>query len=352
MRGNGRRLGEDAANIQGVVARPTPDAQLGRSFAEMMHETSPSAAVVDTQPPKVGAPESTALVERAIEGVLVDDDRMNVYSIGRCAYQPRIVINMERVKALAESIQSEGLANPILIRKLGTVRHEVIDGEKREVRYEVIAGERRLLAFRLLRRLEIPYRLLELSDRDAAVLALTDNEAREDLTDYERGKRYKALLDEGFVKNQTELAISVGKSGATISRCLAYFKLPNEIITMLDEQPDLLGTKVVADIVQYASDGYKDLSIDAVNKVKDGHLSQENALNWLKGEVRKLTSPRSAPLVRTINNKAGRSVADAKIEGRKVVLTCPKEVSPETLLALIERTLQDNNEDLRQPADA
>ncbi|WP_425953132.1 ParB/RepB/Spo0J family partition protein [Ralstonia pseudosolanacearum] len=254
-------------------------------------------------------------------------------------FQPRLIFVAEAIVALAATIQDAGLNNPIIVRP------------KANGRYELIAGERRLRAFQLNRETLIPAFVRQLSDEDAAILATTDNEAREDLSDYERGRSYKRLLDGGIVKSQMELARRVGRSMATISRCLAYFKLPAEVLEMLDANPLLIGVKVVADFVSFTEEGYKSLVIEAMGKISFNKLSQENALNWLKGEVRRLKNP-GAPIVPRHLKIAGTSVAGVKIDGRKLTLQCPKEVNPEHLLGAIEKALATLEMDALLPTDA
>lgn len=63
------------------------------------------------------------------------------------------------------------------------------------------------------------------------------------------------------MKNQMTLSRRVGRSMATISRCLAYFKLPQEILTLLEDDPAFIGTKHVADLAALADEGHKELVI-------------------------------------------------------------------------------------------
>ena len=243
-------------------------------------------------------------------------------------YQPRRVFDQEKLALLANTIEDNGgLNNAIVVRPLN-------DGN-----YELIAGERRFLAHELLRKHSIYALVRHLSDEEAAVLSVADNDAREDLTDFERGLSYKQLLDDKIVQNQTELSRRVGRSMPTISRCLAYFKLPQPVIKMLEDNPELIGNRVVADLVALSDLGHTDTVIAAAARINEGS-SQDSAINWAKSEVRKKDRPHTPVPPKHIAYKE-RTQLDARIDGRKVILTPPKGVNPEEVLAYLEQMLKD-----------
>ena len=243
-------------------------------------------------------------------------------------YQPRRVFDQEKLALLANTIEDNGgLNNAIVVRPLP-------DGN-----FELIAGERRFMAHELLRRNNIYALIRNLSDEEAAVLSVADNDAREDLTDFERGVSYKLLLDDKIVQNQTELSRRVGRSMATISRCLAYFKLPAPVIEMLEENPELIGNRVVADLVALSDQGHRETVIAAASRIRDGS-SQDSSINWAKSEVRKKANPHTPSPPKHIAYKE-RTQLDARIDGRKVILTPPKGVNPEDVLKYLEEMLKD-----------
>ncbi|HHM7517230.1 TPA: ParB/RepB/Spo0J family partition protein, partial [Pseudomonas aeruginosa] len=204
-------------------------------------------------------------------------------------------------------------------------------------RFELVGGERRWRAHEILQWDKIEAYVRELSDEDAAVLAVTDNESQEPLTDFERALSYKKLLDRKAVKNQMTLSRRVGRSMATISRCLAYFKLPQEILTLLEDDPAFIGTKHVADLAALADEGHKDLVVQAAQLVFDGKLSQEAAVAWIKASSRKSNDPPAKPPVPVKLFAKGRELADLKVRGQKITLECPRGVNPEEVLEIIKR---------------
>ena len=100
--------------------------------------------------------------------------------------QPRR--RFENLEALAESIREKGALQPLLVRRVGEA-------------YEVVAGERRLRAAAMAGLKEVPARVLELSDKEARLLALVENLQREDLNPYEETLGVLALLSEDLGKS-------------------------------------------------------------------------------------------------------------------------------------------------------
>lgn len=325
---------EGSSNIQGVpVPKVIPAANL-RPMSEVLSDLHLDEELESSKGPLDRAPVAGALHvhEPRLDDIILSGERLPgeakflpMVLIRRGKYQPRRKFDPEKLGLLANTIEDNGLNNAIIVRPLA-------DGS-----YELIAGERRFLAHELLRKDHIYSLIRNLSDAEAAVLSVTDNDAREDLTEFERGSIYKQLLDDKVVQSQTELSRRVGRSIATISRCLAYFKLPEGVISLLEEDPDLIGNKVVSELVALADKGHTETVLAAANRIKDG-ASQDSAINWAKGEIRRKTSPQAPVPPRQINYKE-RTQLDARIDGRKLILTPPKGIEPEEVLAYIEEML-------------
>ena len=105
--------------------------------------------------------------------------------------QPRK--RFENLEALAESIREKGVLQPLLVRPLG-------DG-----RYAIVAGERRYRAARMAGLSEVPVRVVELSEKEARLLALVENLQREDLNPYEETVGVLARLSEDLGKPVEEV---------------------------------------------------------------------------------------------------------------------------------------------------
>jgi ParB family chromosome partitioning protein len=333
-----RRLGQDGTQMGHSRVVPLVEADLSRSQEDILKElglldssqdspsssatlleaakSRPSGKTEDVKLP----PAFTSDAGNASLALLPID----IIDPGR--YQPRLHFDEESISLLASTIErGQGLTNPIIVRP--------VDGE----RYELIGGERRLRAHKLLGKSHIFALIRQYSDEEAAIMSCTDNDAREDLSDYERGRGYKQLLDSGMVKHQTQLSQRVGKSMSTISRCLAYFKLPAEVIAMLDQNPLLIGNKLVGDFVRFTDQGHAELVLEAVRKISKG-TSQEAALQWLKAEVTRTVHPKVPKPSVSLTLDNGMGSVNAQIDGHKLILTCPREISPEQLLSLLKNT--------------
>ena len=123
------------------------------------------------------------------------------------------------VKELAESIRSEGLLQPIVVRKV-------------KAGYELIAGERRLRAFKSLGQKSIPVRIIEASDASSAVLALIENLQRADLNPVEEALGVASLMRD-FNLTQEAVADRLGKPRASVANLVRLLQLDREILGYL-----------------------------------------------------------------------------------------------------------------------
>lgn len=130
-------------------------------------------------------------------------------------YQPRREIDPKQVEELAESIRSEGLLQPIVVRLKGN-------------KYELIAGERRLRAFKFLKREKVPARVIDASDASSATLALIENLQRENLNPIDEALGYASLVRD-FDLTQEAVAERVGKGRASVANALRLLSLGSEI---------------------------------------------------------------------------------------------------------------------------
>lgn len=127
-------------------------------------------------------------------------------------FQPRKVFEEEKIVELANTIRDHGLLQPIIVR------------EYQENQFEIIAGERRFRAVSLLQWEKIPAIVKEMTDTEAASLAVIENLQRESLTAIEEAKAYHELMELNKL-TQTELAKALGKSQSFVANKLRLLKL-------------------------------------------------------------------------------------------------------------------------------
>lgn len=137
-------------------------------------------------------------------------------------YQPRKVFDQVMLEELANSIKEFGVIQPINVRAIT------------ENSYELIAGERRLRAAKLAKLNTIPAIIVDVNDKDSAVLALIENLQRENLNYFEEAEGYSNLIED-YNLTQEEIAKQVGKTQSTIANKLRLLKLPEPVIKLLLE---------------------------------------------------------------------------------------------------------------------
>ena len=137
------------------------------------------------------------------------------------AMQPRVRFDEAKLEELAQSIRSNGVVQPLLVRRRGQ-------------RYELIAGERRWRAARLAGLREVPVVVREVPDEKVLELALIENIQRENLNPIEEAQAYKSLL-ETIGLTQESLAATVGRDRSYITNYLRLLRLPSDIQVLLQD---------------------------------------------------------------------------------------------------------------------
>ena len=137
-------------------------------------------------------------------------------------YQPRKTFDEKTLDELTESIKTNGLIQPIVVRKKGK-------------NYEIIAGERRYRACVNAGLTEVICNIMEKSDEESATLALVENIQRENLSAIEEAKAYKALLKETG-ETQEALATRMGKAQSTVANKIRLLELSPKIQTAVNEK--------------------------------------------------------------------------------------------------------------------
>ena len=130
-------------------------------------------------------------------------------------YQPRREINPDQLAELAESISSEGLLQPVVVRRNGE-------------RFQLVAGERRMRACTQIGLKMIPARVIDASDASSAVMSLIENLQREGLNPIEEALGFASLMRD-FDLTQESVAERVGKGRATVANALRLLQLGREI---------------------------------------------------------------------------------------------------------------------------
>ena len=135
--------------------------------------------------------------------------------------QPRQHFNDATLKGLVESIQEQGIIQPLIVR-----RRSEDDG------FELIAGERRWRAAQLAGLKELPVCVKEATPAEAFEMAIVENIQREDLNPIEEAQALRRLIEE-YGYTQVEVASRIGRDRSTVANSLRLLGLPDEVQAMV-----------------------------------------------------------------------------------------------------------------------
>ncbi len=135
--------------------------------------------------------------------------------------QPRKRFDHEATAGLAESMRAQGVIQPVVLRP------------RPEGGYELIAGERRWRAAREANLATLPALIRDAADRDALLLGLVENVAREELSPIEEARAYALLTDE-FGLSLGEICERVGRSKPAVSNRLRLLELSDDVLAMVE----------------------------------------------------------------------------------------------------------------------
>ena len=145
---------------------------------------------------------------------------LNVTQLQPGKYQPRSYMDDAALQTLADSIKTQGIMQPILVR-------EISDSQ-----YEIIAGERRWRASQLAGLTQVPVLVRDIPDESALAMALIENIQRENLNPLEEAQGIKRLIDE-FAMTHEKAAEAVGRSRVAVSNLLRLLSLCAPVQDML-----------------------------------------------------------------------------------------------------------------------
>jgi len=137
-------------------------------------------------------------------------------------YQPRKNLSAEQLADLADSIKSQGIIQPLIVRKV------------QPDKYEIIAGERRWRAAKQANVNEVPVIIRDIDDNTALAFALIENIQRENLNPIEEAMAFAKFRDE-FSMSHADIANTVGRSRATITNTLRLLSLNETTKELLAE---------------------------------------------------------------------------------------------------------------------
>ena len=205
-----------------------PASRLGRGLGSLISggtsSANESSALVASAPLAAESAKTDLIKSSSVSSDRSSDKDTELLEIGTHQivpnpYQPRKTIDPESIKELAASIESEGLLQPVVVRK-------ILDD------YQLIAGERRWRAHQFLKRDKILARVMTTTEISSASLSLIENLQREGLNPLEESMGYHSLVSE-FGLTQAKVAERVGKSRSYITNTMRFLQLEEELRNFL-----------------------------------------------------------------------------------------------------------------------
>ena len=261
----------------------------------------------------------------------IETYELSVDSIETNPYQPRTHYDSDALIELKESIQVQGIIQPITVRKIGTG-------------YQLISGERRLQASRLAGLSKIPAYIREATDQQMLEMGLIENIQRENLNPMEVALAYSRLLKECNIK-QDELGTRVGKDRTTVNNYLRLLNLPKVIQTGLAEKKLSMGhARALLGIENedlllstYQEILYKEFSVrkveDLVREINSG-LKVKKTINETSNKPSKIILEDLQVKLSQLFSKKVAVVADSKSKGEIKIPFGSKEELEEILAKL------------------
>jgi len=142
-------------------------------------------------------------------------------------HQPRRTLDEDALAELIESIRARGIIQPLVVRPVAD------DPET----LEIVVGERRLIAAGRAGLSTVPCIVRKLDDREAFILSVAENVARDDLNPIDEAAAYRRMLDDHFAANQGEIAALVGVHRTRVNHKLRLLNLDPRIQEHLSTQP-------------------------------------------------------------------------------------------------------------------
>jgi ParB family transcriptional regulator, chromosome partitioning protein len=243
----------------------------------------------------------TELIKRRDKRININEIPISEIEVN--PFQPRTDFDKASLEELASSIKTQGIIQPITVRKL------------RDGKYQLITGERRLQASKMAKLTALPAFVRTANDQQMLEMAIIENIQREDLNAIEIALSYKRLMAECDL-TQEEMADRVSKNRTTVTNYLRLLKLPPDIQAAIRDKKISMGhARAIINIenVEIQLEIFKRIIRDGLSVRK----VEELAKLLIDGKMSKPTSSKKSqdPAIYTLQNKLSSHF------GTKVALT-------------------------------
>jgi ParB family transcriptional regulator, chromosome partitioning protein len=237
--------------------------------------------------------------------------------------QPRKRFDHEATAGLAESIRTQGIIQPVVLRP------------RPAGGFELIAGERRWRAAREANLSTLPALIRDAADRDALLLGLVENVAREELSPIEEARAYAILADE-FELSLGEIAERVGGSKPAVSNRLRLLELPDDILALV-ERGELTEGHARAVLAVPDNEGRRRLARKIVRQGLSVRAAEREARWSGAATKRRRRAPADPQLAERVRGATERLTGfSARVTSRGLEIPVESEVQLEELAEVLE----------------
>jgi ParB family transcriptional regulator, chromosome partitioning protein len=255
----------------------------------------------------------SALLSAEESGAQTDEaNEIDIALIDPSTAQPRSVFNDVKLEELAKSIASNGVVQPVLLRRRGN-------------RFELIAGERRWRAAQLAGLTKVPALVRDIPDDKVLEIALIENLQREDLNPIEEANAYKKLIETLGLTQETA-AERVGRDRSYVTNYLRLLKLPDDIQQLL--QAGRISTGHARTLLGLE---HPDLQRRVARKIIEQDLSVRKTEQLVRDAQRPTRPSVAAASTQSGEGDANTRAAETKLRrrfGTKVAIRQPHGTSP------------------------
>jgi ParB family transcriptional regulator, chromosome partitioning protein len=239
-----------------------PRKVLGKGLAALL-PSKPAAPVV--APVAAPAPPPERVIVSTGGPITVPIDRIDPNPL-----QPRSVFQPDRLRELSQSIEANGIIQPIIVRAIGD-------------RYELIAGERRWRAARLAGLTEVPVVIQNVANDHLLEVSLIENIQREDLNPIEVAQAFDRLHREHQLSHE-DIARRTGKDRTTVTNTLRLLKLPPDVQLLINEHRLSMGqARAILGLT----------TPDQQRQMAEKAVSQGMSVRQVERAVQKMNEPRA-----------------------------------------------------------
>lgn len=227
---------------------------------------------------------------------------LDIDRIHRGRYQPRQNFDQQSLQQLADSIRSQGIVQPIIVRPEGD-------------HFELVAGERRWRAAQIAGLQKIPAVVRNLDSKSAAAIALIENIQREDLNPLEEAQALMRLIDEFDLTHQ-QVADSVGRSRASVSNLLRLLDLADPVKDQLNRGLlDMGHARALLALIRHDQIAVANIVVNRGLSVRE---TETLAKQTLEGVVKKSVPVETDPDIRRLETRISEKLGAAvKIKSGK-----------------------------------